>query len=320
MRCPNCGAENADTSKFCKMCGVPLQTFQNGDADHGNWQRDSYLDENYVPTMYIPDGEQQNTVLVNTPPLPPPEPYYNAPYTENYDNGQQGPGRKNNMLLLTALFGILTVVLAICIFLVMKYTFLDRVWKKQEPSNEIAQNESSVPVEPAPSANEPQQPRAEQPAAFTPSPYTPSAPGKGESIIHDYSGDRNEDGRQEEPAPSQEEPEPPREEPEPQEEPAQEATSDYYIIPYSNTQYLTESDLRGLSEWEIKLARNEIYARHGRRFKDPALQEYFDAQRWYVGRYDPEDFDRNHSDELSALEKWNAEFILQYEKDHGLMT
>jgi HAMP domain-containing protein len=26
------------------------------------------------------------------------------------------------------------------------------------------------------------------------------------------------------------------------------------------------------------------------------------------------------SDELSALEKWNAEFILKYEKDHGMMT
>ena len=43
--------------------------------------------------------------------------------------------------------------------------------------------------------------------------------------------------------------------------------SDEYIIPYSNTRYLTDADLDSLSEWDLKLARNEIYARHGRRFR-----------------------------------------------------
>ena len=116
------------------------------------------------------------------------------------------------------------------------------------------------------------------------------------------------------------EPAPPQEDSGSEQKDTPETETDHYIIPYSNTRYLTENDLRGLSEWELKLARNEIYARHGRRFKDPALQEYFDAQSWYTGLYDPEDFDKNHSDELSDLEKWNAEFILQYEKDHGMMT
>ena len=93
-----------------------------------------------------------------------------------------------------------------------------------------------------------------------------------------------------------------------------------YILPFSNERYLTDADLDPLSEWELKLARNEIYARHGRRFKDPELQSYFDSKSWYNGRYSPEDFDRNHSSDLSTLEKKNAEYILKYEKDHNYFT
>lgn len=93
-----------------------------------------------------------------------------------------------------------------------------------------------------------------------------------------------------------------------------------YILPFSSERYLTEADLDPLSEWELKLARNEIYARHGRRFKDPELQKYFDSKSWYKGIYDPQDFDKNHDSDLSELEKKNAEFILKYEKDHNYFT
>lgn len=99
-----------------------------------------------------------------------------------------------------------------------------------------------------------------------------------------------------------------------------EAETAYYILPDSNSRYLTEDDLNELSEWELKLARNEIYARHGRRFNDPDLQHYFDQQSWYIGSIAPDDFDKNYSSEISALEKKNAEFILQYELQHGYYT
>lgn len=50
-----------------------------------------------------------------------------------------------------------------------------------------------------------------------------------------------------------------------------------YILPDSDSRYLTDSDVRGLSANELMLARNEIYARHGRKFKDSELQNYFTA-------------------------------------------
>ncbi len=42
--------------------------------------------------------------------------------------------------------------------------------------------------------------------------------------------------------------------------------SDDYILPESNSRYLTDADVAGLSLKEINYAKNEIYARHGRKF------------------------------------------------------
>ncbi len=84
-----------------------------------------------------------------------------------------------------------------------------------------------------------------------------------------------------------------------------------YILPQSNERKLKKKDLRGLSKEELRLARNEIYARHGRMFSDQELQDYFDGQSWYSGYIDPEDF--VDSEELSAVERYNAKFILKYE-------
>ena len=64
-----------------------------------------------------------------------------------------------------------------------------------------------------------------------------------------------------------------------------------YICPNSNSRYLVKADLVGLSSWELLLARNEIFARHGRKFVDENIQAYFNSQSWYNGTVDPDDFD-----------------------------
>ena len=84
-----------------------------------------------------------------------------------------------------------------------------------------------------------------------------------------------------------------------------------YIIADSDTRRITNEDLKRLSKEECRLARNEIYARHGRRFHDSQLQEYFDAQSWYEGTRDADTFSER---ELSQIEKDNVKKISQYEK------
>lgn len=54
-----------------------------------------------------------------------------------------------------------------------------------------------------------------------------------------------------------------------------------YILPESNSMYLTEENLAGLSQGELRLARNEIYARHDLIFQDKTLTDYFMAKGYY---------------------------------------
>ena len=88
---------------------------------------------------------------------------------------------------------------------------------------------------------------------------------------------------------------------------------DDYILPDSGTRKLTNSDLAGLDADELELARNEIYAREGRRFNTDYIQDYFDDKWWYVGTIEPEDFTE---DMLNDVEKYNVNFIRNYEKNY----
>lgn len=88
---------------------------------------------------------------------------------------------------------------------------------------------------------------------------------------------------------------------------------DDYILPDSGTRKLTNSDLAGLDADELELARNEIYAREGRRFNTDYIQDYFDDKWWYVGTIEPEDFTE---DMLNDVEKYNVNFIRNYEKKY----
>src|SRR5712692_7095330 len=70
---------------------------------------------------------------------------------------------------------------------------------------------------------------------------------------------------------------------------------------------ISESMLRGLSLHELRLLRNEIYARHGRIFKTIWIQQYFGFQPWYDPKEDFKD------EEISGSDKTNIETIVAYE-------
>lgn len=95
---------------------------------------------------------------------------------------------------------------------------------------------------------------------------------------------------------------------------ANEAASGEYILADSDFKYFTFEDLDGLSAEECSLARNEIYARHGRRFNDESLQDYFDSCSWYEGYIEPEDFTE---DMLNDVELSNLRVISSYENYMG---
>ncbi len=84
-----------------------------------------------------------------------------------------------------------------------------------------------------------------------------------------------------------------------------------YILPQSASRRLTYDDIEDLSTWEIRLAANEILARHGRIFKTPSIREYFESQPWYVGTIEPEDFT---GDMISDIEDENCDFLMSFYK------
>ena len=56
-----------------------------------------------------------------------------------------------------------------------------------------------------------------------------------------------------------------------------------YLFPDSDSRYLTEQDIAGLSPQLIEYAKQEIYTRQGLKFKSPELDGYFSSQSWYLG-------------------------------------
>ncbi len=85
-----------------------------------------------------------------------------------------------------------------------------------------------------------------------------------------------------------------------------------YILPESSEKLLKESDLKELSDEELRIARNEIYARHGRKFQAEDLQKYFGEMDWYEGKIEPDDF---KDEMLSDIERENANLIKEVEED-----
>lgn len=102
---------------------------------------------------------------------------------------------------------------------------------------------------------------------------------------------------------------------EPQPEPEPEY-NDYYILPDSSSYYYSYGELSWMSSYDLYLARNEIFARHGRMFNNADLQEYFNSQAWYNPTYTPAQFD-SMGNVLSDVEQKNVNVMRQIERDQG---
>ena len=90
--------------------------------------------------------------------------------------------------------------------------------------------------------------------------------------------------------------------------------ADQYIIPVSMTQTISADSLINMSDNDLWLARNEIYARHGRGFTNEYLQSYFNACSWYEKTAETDAFDESV---LSQTEKDNLKVIQEAEKTYA---
>ncbi len=88
-----------------------------------------------------------------------------------------------------------------------------------------------------------------------------------------------------------------------------------YILP-TDTQYITESDLYPFSEEEVKLIRNEIYARHGYSFTMEKFRDYFNGKNWYFENPSV-NVNTFGTDQMNDYERANVDVIKAYEEKMG---
>jgi len=77
--------------------------------------------------------------------------------------------------------------------------------------------------------------------------------------------------------------------------------------PEGSIKMLVASDLANINKEELKIMRNEIYARHGYIFKTDDMKNYFNRQSWYLPQFD------NVENLLTPTEKSNVIFIKKFE-------
>lgn len=82
-----------------------------------------------------------------------------------------------------------------------------------------------------------------------------------------------------------------------------------YVISDSDKREISKSELTSFTPWQLKVARNEIYARHGRLFVHEDLKCYFKSKNWY---FENTNFNTSL---LSSIESKNIDIIQNYEKE-----
>jgi hypothetical protein len=91
--------------------------------------------------------------------------------------------------------------------------------------------------------------------------------------------------------------------------------SNDFILPNSDSEYITIEDLDKIEKEKLDYVRNEIYARHGYNFKSKKYQDYFESKDWY--KVDV----KFSEDDFSDVEKTNLKLINEYvDSLNNLMT
>lgn len=88
-----------------------------------------------------------------------------------------------------------------------------------------------------------------------------------------------------------------------------------YVIPVSSIMKLESYHMANLSDNELWIARNEIYARHGKLFKNEYLQAYFNACSWYQPKEGKTDVSER---ELNEMELANLDLIVAAESAYEM--
>ncbi|MBR2256979.1 MAG: YARHG domain-containing protein [Blautia sp.] len=87
-----------------------------------------------------------------------------------------------------------------------------------------------------------------------------------------------------------------------------------YLFPEADSRYIAWNEVSSLTQQAVCYAKNEIYARHGRKFKSVELQQYFASKSWYNPTIEPELFPESV---FNSYERANIDLLVQEERRKG---
>ena len=85
-----------------------------------------------------------------------------------------------------------------------------------------------------------------------------------------------------------------------------------FIFPYANERLIARGEYESLDAATLRLAINEIYARHGRQYDTQDLNAYFSSKSWYRPQYSKSEFDKIESQVLNSYERENIKILTGY--------
>lgn len=280
MFCTKCGAQLPDGSKFCTKCGTPTDVVASETTVMPTAGETHVMSGQ--PTQAVPQTGQPmpQVTQVASPPASPQAPYGAAPQQPVYSSVPQQPaygqgGQGNGGSRRGVVVGVVVAIIAVAIAAVTFIMFDLMGLFGGKTGRDAATTAASSPVASSTSA------------AGTSTASTSAACSSAASTS----------AQTHTPAP-------------------RDASSDY-VIPDSDCTSYTADDIKAmnLSVDELWYARNEIYARHGRKFQNETLQAYFNSKPWYTPEYSPDEFD--DSVQLSSVERANAAAIKSVEQSMG---
>jgi len=85
-----------------------------------------------------------------------------------------------------------------------------------------------------------------------------------------------------------------------------------FIFPYANERLIARGEYESLDAATLRLAINEIYARHGRQYDTQDLNAYFSSKSWYRPQYSKSEYDKIESQVLNSYERENVKILTGY--------
>ena len=282
MFCTKCGNALPVNAKFCTKCGTKVEAFQPGAIQpHPTPQRAS------VPQQ---ESTQQQTPVRQASPAPQPQQKKNEKVTKTKNSEKISNKNKNETekksgsgAMVYLLIGAAVLIIILIAIIVLLFIKGNQPAKQDDITDKpVVTTEQTTETEMSTEQTDRKDVSGQQEASE-----------KTSEVINKEDTTGNEDMGTDG-AVGEEEAE--------------------YILPESASRLLTEADLENLTQEDLRIARNEIYARHGRKFLDEGLQEYFNGKSWYNGTIEPDDF---KEDMLSEIERTNEDTIVNYETKMG---